>query len=104
MSDSGGDDGASQSSGGEAPPELPASIARVWDHPLIVKETSDDGQKEIWRCLAPGCDKTWNGHNGTKALAHGSKIRAFCQAHNIRTKMVRTKTVAVVMNLAAMTV
>ncbi|EJK69652.1 hypothetical protein THAOC_09067, partial [Thalassiosira oceanica] len=44
----------------------------------------DDGKtKKIWRCLAPGCQKSWNGTNSTKALAHGSKIQAFCNAQNI---------------------
>ena len=27
---------------------------------------------------------TWNGHNSTKALAHGSKIATFCLTQNVR--------------------
>ena len=74
-------------SGSDAPPPLPASIASVWDHPLIEKKTStDDGGNthKTWTCLAEGCRKTWNGHNGTKALAHGSKLVEFCLTHNVR--------------------
>ena len=74
-------------SGSVAPPELPASIASVWDHPLIEKETltDDDGKPhKSWTCLAEGCRNTWNGHNSTKALAHGSKLAVFCLKHNVR--------------------
>ena len=74
-------------SGSAAPPELPASIASVWEHPLIEKKTwTDEGGNahKTWTCLAEGCRKTWNGHNSTKALAHGSKLATFCLKHNVR--------------------
>ena len=74
-------------SGSAAPPELPASIASVWEHPFIEKKTwTDEGGNahKTWTCLAEGCRKTWNGHNSTKALAHGSKLATFCLKHNVR--------------------
>lgn len=71
-----------------APAEnLPAVIDSVWEHPLIqlVKEPVTNGiakQKIVWKCLAPGCGKQWNGANSSKALAHGSRDPAYClQVH-----------------------
>ena len=63
------------------PPQLPASINSVWEHPLleIVDELGDDGlAKKTWRCLAAGCGITRKGLNTTKCLAHCSRDPVFC--------------------------
>ena len=80
------DDRRSLLSDADAPPKLPTYIKTVRDHPLIKKKTSIKGQNKIlksWSCLAVGCGKTWGDHNGTKALAHGSKVTSFCLLQHI---------------------
>ena len=57
---------------------LPESISTVWEHPLIELVTVPPSEGQLnstmfWKCLAPGCQKKFNGKNATKALAHGSR-------------------------------
>ena len=57
-----------------APAEnLPAVIDSVWEQLVqLVEEPVTNGiakQKIVWKCLAPGCGKQWNGANSSKALA-----------------------------------
>ena len=72
-----------------APPAVAAPMAlnSVWDHPLIeiMEETTALGKiKKSWKCLAPGCNKTWSGLNTTKALAHGSRDPGYCKEKHVK--------------------
>jgi hypothetical protein len=64
-----------------------AALNTVWDHPLIsvLEDITPSGHiKKSWKCLAPGCNKTWSGLNTTKALAHGSRDPAYCHGKHVK--------------------
>ena len=78
---------------GLALPALPgaalqvAALNTVWDHPLIsvLEDITPSGHiKKSWKCLAPGCNKTWSGLNTTKALAHGSRDPVYCHGKHVK--------------------
>lgn len=70
------------------PEILPATISSVWEHPLLQRDPPHNDpkkkQKVIWRCLAPGCGKEWNGANSSKALAHGSRDNEYCSQVHVK--------------------
>lgn len=50
------------------------------------KESDCDGGRKdeaVLEMSCPGCGKSWNDHNSTKALAHGSKNKVICLSQHI---------------------
>ena len=68
---------------------VPASIRHVWEHPLLMLVDvpcipGTTKSSTYWKCLAPGCTQQCSGKNATKALAHGSRDRAYCNAQHVK--------------------